>query len=149
MERRPIRQWVLRITAYADRLLSDVDKLEWPEGIKEMQRNWIGRSEGVEFSMRKSDNPEASLSVYTTRIDTVYGMTYAVMAPDHPDVSVWMSDSERSACEAYISAAKSKSDLDRTESKEKTGVFTGSYAINPFSKEKIPVYIGDYVLGSY
>lgn len=340
VERRPIRQWVLRITDYAERLLADVDKLEWPEGIKEMQRNWIGKSEGVEFSMRKAveDKPVAlilhgwegkaesnwfmstkksleeigyevivpnlpnpntpnlneqltylaqfktrltdqsviighslggqlaakfietldnkintlilvaptypgvaddmgitdrilnenekafipytqqgvdfekvsqntrfqhlhisqndpyialnavkeyyrnipelrvttyenkghfnedsgvtrlpeiidgimhSLSVYTTRIDTVYGMTYAVMASDHPQVHAWIAPSELAACEQYIAESKSKSDLDRTESKEKTGVFTGSYVINPFNNEKIPVYIGDYVLGSY
>jgi leucyl-tRNA synthetase len=149
VERRPIRQWVLKITAYADRLLKDVDKLEWPEGIKEMQRHWIGRSEGVEFSMKKSNDPSVTLSVYTTRVDTVYGMTYAVIATDYPNVNDWIEKSEREACENYIFASKSKSDLDRTESKEKTGVFTGSYAVNPFNGEKIPVYIGDYVLGSY
>ncbi len=149
VERRPIRQWVLKITAYADRLLKDVDKLEWPEGIKEMQRNWIGRSEGVEFSMKKVGDPSKSLSVYTTRIDTVYGMTYAVIAADHKDVSEWISESERAACEAYIAASKSKSDVERTESKEKTGVFSGSKVVNPFGGEEIPVYIGDYVLGSY
>lgn len=149
VERRPIRQWVLKITAYADRLLADIDKLEWPEGIKEMQRNWIGRSEGVEFFMKKADDAEKILSVYTTRIDTVYGMTYAVMAPDHKDVAEWIANEKRAECEAYVVASKFKSDLDRTESKDKTGVFTGSYAVNPFNGEEIPVYIGDYVLGSY
>lgn len=149
VERRRLRQWVLKITAYADRLLADVDKLAWPEGIKEMQRNWIGKSEGVEFSMKNAEDDSKSLSVYTTRIDTVYGMTYAVIAADHKDVGDWITDSERVACEAYVAASKSKSDVERTESKEKTGVFSGSYVINPFNGEKIPVYIGDYVLGSY
>ncbi|MFB0964497.1 MAG: leucine--tRNA ligase [Patescibacteria group bacterium] len=149
VERRKLRQWVLKITAYADRLLADVDKLAWPEGIKEMQRNWIGKSEGVEFSMKKVGDGSKSLSVYTTRIDTVYGMTYAVIAADHKDVGEWISDSERAACEAYVAASKSKSDVERTESKEKTGVFSGSYVTNPFNGEEIPVYIGDYVLGSY
>lgn len=149
VERRKLRQWVLKITAYADRLLADVDKLAWPEGIKEMQRNWIGKSEGVEFSMKNAEDDSKSLSVYTTRIDTVYGMTYAVIAADHKDVGDWITDSERVACEAYVAASKSKSDVERTESKEKTGVFSGSYVINPFNGEKIPVYIGDYVLGSY
>lgn len=149
VERRKLRQWVLKITAYADRLLTDVDQLAWPEGIKEMQRNWIGKSEGVEFSMKKVGDESQSLSVYTTRIDTVYGMTYAVIAADHANVGEWISDSERAACEAYVAASKSKSDVERTESKEKTGVFSGSYVTNPFNGEKIPVYIGDYVLGSY
>lgn len=149
VERRKLRQWVLKITAYADRLLADVDKLAWPEGIKEMQRNWIGKSEGVEFSMKKVGDESKSLSVYTTRIDTVYGMTYAVIAADYKDVGDWIADSERAACEAYVAASKSKSDVERTESKEKTGVFSGSKVINPFNGEEIPVYIGDYVLGSY
>lgn len=149
VERRKLRQWVLKITAYADRLLADVDKLAWPEGIKEMQRNWIGKSEGVEFSMKKVGDESKSLAVYTTRVDTVYGMTYAVIAADHKDVGDWIADSELSACEAYVAASKSKSDVERTESKEKTGVYSGSKVINPFNGEEIPVYIGDYVLGSY
>lgn len=149
VERRKLRQWVLKITAYADRLLKDVDKLSWPEGIKEMQRNWIGKSEGVEFSMKKVGDESKSLAVYTTRVDTVYGMTYAVIAADHKDVGDWIADSERGACEAYVAASKSKSDVERTESKEKTGVYSGSKVINPFNGEEIPVYIGDYVLGSY
>lgn len=149
VERRKLRQWVLRITAYADRLLSDVDKLGWPEGIKEMQRNWIGKSEGVEFSMKKVGDGSKSLSVYTTRIDTVFGMTYAVIAADHPELGDWVADSQRSAVDAYVAASKSKSDVERTESKEKTGVFSGSSVTNPFNGESIPVYVGDYVLGSY
>ncbi len=106
VERRPIRQWVLRITDYADRLLSDLDGLDWPEGIKEMQRNWIGRSEGCEFRMQKSDDTTKSISVYTTRVDTVYGMTYAVLAPDHPQVQDFIIESERVTCEQYIERAK-------------------------------------------
>lgn len=146
VERRKLRQWVLKITAYADRLLKDVDQLAWPEGIKEMQRNWIGKSEGVEFSMKKADDESVTLSVYTTRVDTVHGMTYAVIAADHKDVDVWITDSERASCEAYVAASKSKSDVERTESKEKTGVFSGSYVVNPFNGETIPVWISDYVL---
>lgn len=106
VERRPIRQWVLRITEYADRLLSDMDTLDWPEGIKEMQRNWIGRSEGCEFEMKKSDDSTKSISVYTTRIDTVYGMTYAVLAPDHPQVQDFITTDQRIACEVYIEQTK-------------------------------------------
>lgn len=150
VERRPIRQWVLRITQYADRLLEDLDGLDWPEGIKEMQRNWIGKSEGCEFEMKKSDDATKSIRVYTTRVDTVYGMTYAVLAPDHPHVDDFITDEQRSACEVYIADAKSKSDQDRTaDNKEKTGVFTGSYVINPYNSESVPLWIADYVLGHY
>ena len=150
VERRKIRQWVLKITEYADRLLSDIDTLDWPESIKEMQRNWIGKSEGVEFDLQKADDDTQKISVYTTRIDTVYGMTYVVLAADHKGVNDWITPEQKSPCEAYISVAKSKSDQDRTnEGKEKTGVFTGSFAINPFNGEKVPVWVADYVLGSY
>ena len=150
VERRKIRQWVLAITKYADRLLSDIDTLDWPEGIKEMQRNWIGKSEGAQFDLLKSDDPTKKISVYTTRIDTVFGMTYAVIAPDFSGVQDFIHDSQRDRCEIYIDAARAKSDLDRTGlSKEKTGVFTGSHVINPFTNEEIPVYISDFVLGNY
>ncbi len=150
VERRPIRQWVLRITDYADRLLSDLDTLDWPEGIKEMQRNWIGRSEGCEFRMQKSDDTTKSISVYTTRIDTVYGMTYAVLAPDHLQVQDFITESERVTCEQYIEQARWQSDQDRTnEGKEKTGVWTGSSVINPYNGEPVPLWIADYVLGTY
>ena len=237
VERRPIRQWVLRITKYADRLASDVEKLDWPEGIKQMQRNWIGRSEGVEFAFSRDfshfseamrafggqilldlsnewflgdwgggpgpgrrlawrilggllmdgrikeacdaypdvvpnavalacehgyEGAEAILlkqygvvgnpflSVYTTRVDTVYGVTYVVIAPDHKDVAQFVTADQKAACDAYIKAAAGKSDQDRTQGdKEKTGVFSGSYVINPFNGEKVPVWIGDYVLGNY
>ncbi len=169
VEKKKIRQWVLAITKYADRLAADVDKLDWPEGIKDMQRNWIGRSEGTQFKMFKYNPPAFShttgtsfgrpldkgdssgefIEVYTTRIDTVFGMTYAVMAPDHKDVRDFITESEKEACLNYIEIAKNKSDQDRTGSKEKTWVFTGTYVINPFNSEKIPVYIWDYVLGNY
>lgn len=150
VERRAIRQWVLKITEYADRLISDLDGLDWPEGIKEMQRGWIGKSEGCEFRLAKSDNESVSLAVYTTRIDTVYGMSYVVIAPDHRDVEHYITSEHRGACESYIHSVASKSDQDRTnESSEKTGVFTGSYVINPYNGEKVPVWIADYVLGHY
>ena len=150
VERRKLRQWVLAITKYADRLLEDIDGVDWPEGIKDQQRNWIGKSIGCQFSLPKVGNPEKQLSVYTTRIDTVFGMTYAVIAPDFSGVDDFITDAERARCQAYIDASKAKSDLERTGLvKEKTGVFTGSYVINPFTQEEIPVYIGDFVLGSY
>ncbi len=150
VERRPIRQWVLRITKYADRLASDVEKLDWPEGIKQMQRNWIGRSEGVEFAFDKVGDPSVKLKVYTTRVDTAYGVTYVVIAPDHKDVAQFVTGDQKAACDAYIKAAAGKSDQDRTQGdKEKTGVFSGSYVVNPFNGEKVPVYLGDYVLGNY
>jgi len=115
-----------------------------------MQRNWIGRSEGCEFEMKKSDDTTKSIRVYTTRIDTVYGMTYAVLAPDHPSVADFITPDQRAVCEKYILDAKAKSDQDRTaENKEKTGVFTGSYVINPYNGESVPLWIADYVLGSY
>lgn len=150
VERRKIRQWVLKITEYAERLLSDIDRLDWPESIKDMQRNWIGKSEGVEFDLKKVGDNTQKLSVYTTRIDTVYGMTYVVLAADHKDVANWITPEYQAKCEKYIADSKAKSDQERTnEGKEKTGVFTGSYVVNPFNGEQIPVWIGDYVLGSY
>ncbi len=150
VERRAIRQWVLKITEYADRLISDLDGLDWPEGIKEMQRNWIGKSEGCEFEMRKSDDNTKSISVYTTRVDTVFGMTYAVLAPDHPSVEDFITADHRQKCESYIADVKSKSDLDRTQDGgEKTGVFTGSHVMNPYNGEYVPLWIADYVLGHY
>jgi leucyl-tRNA synthetase len=149
VERRPLRQWMLRITAYADRLLEGLDKLDWPESIKTMQRNWIGRSEGanVTFSMAGSSG---TIEVFTTRPDTLFGATYMVLAPEHPLVQKITTDEHRKSVERYVSQAKLKSDLERTElSKEKTGVFTGAYAVNPVNNEKIPVWISDYILLSY
>ncbi len=150
VEKKKIRQWVLAITKYAERLLKDVDDLDWPEGIKDMQRNWIGKSEGCEFELIKKGDDSKSIRVYTTRIDTVFGMTYAVIAPDHPDVQHFILDKQRSDCEAYIDTASKQSDQDRTaDDKEKTGVFTGSYVVNPYNGEEVPLWIADYVLGSY
>ena len=150
VEKKKIRQWVLAITKYADRLLNDVDKLDWPEGIKDMQRNRIWKSEGCEFEMKKSDDETKSIRVYTTRIDTVFGMTYAVLAPDHKDIDNFISSEEKEACLKYIEKSKKKPDQDRiSDNKEKTWVFTWSYVINPFNAEKVPLWIADYVLGNY
>ncbi|MBM7660467.1 leucyl-tRNA synthetase [Bacillus mesophilus] len=149
VERRPMRQWILRITEYADRLLEDLEELDWPESLKDMQRNWIGRSEGatVHFDI---EGFEEGFSVFTTRPDTLFGATYAVLSPEHPFVDKITTAEEKQAVEAYVDKVKSKSDLERTElSKEKTGVFTGAYAVNPINGEKMPIWIADYVLMSY
>ncbi|MFE1625963.1 leucine--tRNA ligase [Brevibacillus reuszeri] len=149
VERRPMRQWVLKITAYAERLLSDLEELDWPESIKEMQRNWIGRSEGAEVTFA-IDGHDQYFTVFTTRPDTLYGATYAVLAPEHKLVDVITVPEQRKAVDAYLEQAKRKSDLERTDlAKEKTGVFTGAYAINPVNGERLPIWIADYVLISY
>lgn len=149
VERRPMKQWMLKITAYADRLLEDLEELDWPESIKDMQRNWIGRSEGAEVNF-KIDQHDASFTVFTTRPDTLFGATYCVLAPEHELVKKITTDEQRAAVEAYLEQIKSKSDLERTDlAKEKTGVFTGAYAINPVNEAKIPIWIADYVLVSY
>lgn len=147
--RKPMRQWMLKITAYAERLLDDLELVDWPESIKEMQRNWIGRSEGsnVIFKIKDSDK---EFTVFTTRPDTLYGATYAVMAPELPLVKEIMSNQQTEVVKAYIDSISLKSDLDRTElAKEKTGVFTGAYAINPVNGKEIPIWIADYVLATY
>ena len=147
--RKPMRQWVLKITEYAERLLADMDELDWPEGIKEMQRNWIGKSEGAEVTFR-IDGTDQSVTVFTTRPDTLFGATYMVLAPENPIVDAITTEDCRRAVEDYRKAAASKSDLDRTGlSTEKTGVFTGAYAVNPVNGDRIPVWIADYVLISY
>lgn len=149
VERRPMKQWMLKITAYADRLLEDLEELDWPESIKEMQRNWIGRSEGAEITFN-IEGHDGTFTVFTTRPDTLFGATYAVLAPEHALVKEITTDSQREAVEKYIDQIKSKSDLERTDlAKEKTGVFTGAYAINPANGEKMPIWIADYVLASY
>ncbi len=149
VSRRPMRQWLLRITAYADRLLEDLKLVDWTESIKEMQRNWIGRSEGAEVKFQIS-NSESQITVFTTRPDTLFGATYMVLAPEHPLVEKVTTDAQRAAVNAYREAAAKKSELDRTNlAKEKTGVFTGAYAINPVNSEKIPIWIADYVMISY
>ncbi|CAI9086826.1 OLC1v1020743C1 [Oldenlandia corymbosa var. corymbosa] len=152
--RKPMRQWMLRITAYADSLLEDLDDLDWPDSIKEMQRNWIGRSEGaeVDFDVIIADGQQSSekITVYTTRPDTIFGATYLVLAPEHKLVSSIISEAQRKHVEEYVELAARKSDLERTElQKEKTGVFTGCYARNPVNGEAVPIWIADYVLGSY
>ncbi|RME75961.1 MAG: leucine--tRNA ligase [Planctomycetota bacterium] len=149
VERRLMRQWMLRITAYADRLLEDLDELDWPEGVKEMQRNWIGRSVGAEVRFRVADT-DRSFEIFTTRPDTLFGATYCVLAPEHPLVAEITSDEQREAVERYVEQARHKSDLQRTDlAKDKTGVFTGAYAINPVNEQKIPIWVADYVLMSY
>ena len=150
VERRPVRQWVLRITAYAERLLAGLKDLDWPDSTKRMQEAWIGRSEGSEVDFDIADLPGERLRVFTTRVDTLYGATYMVVAPEHALVPRLTKPEQQAAVDAYIKAAASKSDLERTElAKDKTGVFSGSYAINPASGEKIPIWIADYVLASY
>ena len=147
--RRPLRQWVLRITAYAEALLEGLDDLDWPESTKEMQRNWIGRSEGVELEFPLTDG-SGGIRVFTTRPDTLFGATYMVLAPEHSLVESITTDARRQAVEDYRAAAATKSELERTElQKEKSGVFTGGYAINPVSGEEIPVWVADYVLAGY
>ena len=150
VERRPLRQWMLRITAYADRLMEDLGALDWPESLKEMQRNWIGRSTGatVEFDVQGHENE--SIEVYTTRPDTLFGATYMVLAPEHPLVARITTGGQHAAVEAYRAEAAARSERDRmADAKEKTGVFTGAYAINPVNDEPIPVWVADYVLMGY
>ncbi|WIA22710.1 hypothetical protein OEZ85_001117 [Tetradesmus obliquus] len=155
--RLPMKQWMLRITAYADRLLEDLDELDWADSIKDMQRNWIGRSEGAEVHFKvqpgqgSSLGAEQQLSVYTTRPDTLFGATYMVVAPEHPLLSQGLAAGGQEAAVAeYVQAAMNKSERERSElQKDKTGVFTGSYALNPATGQPIPIWVADYVLGSY
>ena len=147
--RKRIRQWVLKITAYADRLLESLDKVDWPEPIKLMQRNWIGRSEGASVHFSLPGHKE-TLEVYTTRPDTLFGATYMVLSPEHSLVPALTTKECKAAVEAYVQEAARKSDLERTDlAKDKTGVFTGSYALNPVTGKEIPIWISDYVLISY
>ena len=148
--RTPMKQWMLRITKYAESLLEGLDDLDWPENIKELQRNWIGRSEGVEINFSIKDSSEDPIKVYTTRSDTLFGATYMVIAPEHPLVDKIVSEEQKTAVKDYVEVTQKKSDFDRTEvNKDKTGVFTGSYAINPLSKEQMEIWVADYVLISY
>jgi leucyl-tRNA synthetase len=171
VERRPMRQWMLRITAYADRLVKDLDLLQWPESLKEMQRNWIGKSVGAEVDFEvvpagddvkrveanrrdtgdtTEEDEDLTITVFTTRPDTLYGATYMVLAPEHPLVDRITPTSHRETIESYRTMVAGKSDRDRmAETKEKTGVFTGAHAVNPVNDERIPVYIADYVLMGY
>ncbi|GHV32332.1 leucine--tRNA ligase [Spirochaetia bacterium] len=147
--RKRIRQWILKITAYAERLLSDLEGLDWPEPVKLMQRNWIGRSEGANVSFR-IDGPGGAIEIYTTRPDTLFGATYMVLSPEHPLVNTITTPEQKAAVAAYVDAAAKKSDLERTDlAKVKTGVFSGAYAVNPVNGKKIPIWIADYVLISY
>ncbi len=148
--RRPMRQWVLRITEYADRLLSGLDGLDWPESTKEMQRNWIGRSEGAEIEFPIFTSPLDKITVFTTRPDTIFGATYMVLAPEHPLVPRITTREHLDEVDAYLRQTAEKSDLERTElSRDKTGVATGAFAVNPVSGERISVWIADYVLSTY
>ena len=149
VERRPIRQWVLRITDFADKLLEGLTQLDWPDSTKRLQANWIGRSEGASVNFRV-ENSDKLINVFTTRPDTLYGATYMVLAPEHPLVSELTSVDQKEKVQAYIEQAKVKSDLERAElNKDKTGVALGSYAINPINNKPIPIWISDYVLISY
>ncbi len=171
VERRPMRQWMLRITAYADRLVNDLELLEWPESLKEMQRNWIGKSVGaeVDFEVVPPDedvkrveanrgdagdttevDEDLTITVFTTRPDTLYGATYMVLAPEHPLVDRITPTSHRETIESYRTMVAGKSDRDRmADTKDKSGVFTGAYAVNPVNDERLPIYIADYVLMGY
>ncbi len=155
VERRPLRQWMLKITEYAERLLKDLEELDWPESIKAMQRNWIGKSEGalIRFcieGIHENENGKTVLEAFTTRPDTLWGCTYMVLSPEHPQLEKLISNEQRNAVETYVYESARRSDLERAELlKEKTGVFTGSYAINPVTKLRIPLWISDYVLMGY
>ncbi|MEG0438425.1 MAG: leucine--tRNA ligase [Solibacillus sp.] len=147
--RRPMRQWVLRITKYADRLIDDLVDVDWPESIKDMQRNWIGRSEGAQVKFTIADT-DKDFEVFTTRPDTLFGATYCVLAPEHKLVAEITSADQKAAVEAYLEKVALKSDLERTDlAKEKTGVFTGAYAVNPINGKQVPIWIADYVLATY
>ena len=148
--RLPLKQWMLRITHYAERLLEDLEDLDWPEPIKKMQRDWIGRSEGARVLFRLEGNDEAELEVFTTRADTLFGATYMVVAPEHPLVEEISSEAHKADVDAYIEKTRRRSERDRmADQGEKSGVFTGAYAINPVNHERLPIWIADYVLAGY
>eukprot|EP00546_Thalassionema_frauenfeldii_P011993 CAMPEP_0178912178 /NCGR_PEP_ID=MMETSP0786-20121207/10112_1 /TAXON_ID=186022 /ORGANISM="Thalassionema frauenfeldii, Strain CCMP 1798" /LENGTH=864 /DNA_ID=CAMNT_0020584719 /DNA_START=215 /DNA_END=2809 /DNA_ORIENTATION=+ len=149
VQRLPLRQWVLKITEYADRLEAGLDGLQWPSGTMTAQQQWIGKSEGCQIDFAVDGANDKIITVFTTRADTVMGVTYVTLAPEHELVLDVTSDEQRECVENYVKETSSRSDLDRTSSKEKTGVFTGGYALHPFTGEKVPIWVGDYVLGSY
>jgi leucyl-tRNA synthetase len=155
VQRRDLEQWFFKITDYAEELLNDIDPLEWPERVKTMQRNWIGRSEGVEFDLALEEDPSRALRVFTTRPDTGFGVTYAVVAPEHPMLLDLVTDHERESVTRLVERARDASELERTASSdagaglEKRGAFTGSFVVNPFTQQSVPVYVADYVLGTY
>jgi len=149
VERRPMRQWMLKITAYADKLLDGLDDLDWPDSIKEMQRNWIGRSEGAEVDFTVDGTGDV-FRIFTTRVDTLFGVTFMVLAPEHPLVQKITTEDRVKSVGEYVARARSMSDIDRTDAtREKTGVFTGAYAVNPVSGDKVPIWVADYVLSTY
>lgn len=150
--KRDLEQWFFRITAYADQLLEALEGLEWPERVKVMQRNWIGRSEGAEFTLPVQGHDGEGLRVFTTRPDTAFGMTFAVLAPEHPLVPVITSDEQRAEVEAFVERVRNESDIERQSSEsplDKRGIFTGAYAINPFNSQPVPIFLADYVLMTY
>jgi leucyl-tRNA synthetase len=149
VERRALRQWVLKITEYADRLLKDLELIDWPENLKKQQQNWIGRSEGAIINFVERDQRKV-IQVFTTRVDTIFGVTYLVLAPEHPLVDQITHEHQRKRVQEYQKLALQKSDLSRTDlNKDKTGVFTGAYALHPMTQEPIPIWIADYVLANY
>ncbi|MFI4859389.1 MAG: class I tRNA ligase family protein, partial [Phycisphaerales bacterium JB063] len=147
--KRPLKQWMLRITAYCDRLIDDLDHVAWPENIKLLQRNWIGKSTGAEVDFAIADRDE-SIRVFTTRPDTLFGATYMVLAPEHPLATAITTPEQRAAVDAYLKQAGEKTNVERQQdAKEKTGVFTGGYAVNPVNGQKVPVWVADYVMMGY
>lgn len=149
VEKKKMKQWFFKITEYADELLEDIDNLEWPEKIKTMQRNWIGRSVGAEIDFSLAESNSRNIKVFTTHPDTIMGATFLVVAPEYPNLDFLLTDGTRDKVYEYKAAALKKSEIERQENKEKTGVFTGSYAINPATKDKVPIYVADYVLAGY
>lgn len=149
VKRLPLRQWILKITDYADRLEAGLDGLDWPSGTMTSQQQWIGKSEGCNADFEVDGLDGEKITVFTTRADTLMGVTYVTLAPEHPLVSAVTTEEQRAEVDEYVEKTSSRSDLDRTSAKEKTGVFTGGYAIHPISGEKVPIWVGDYVLGSY
>src|SRR2546423_6290221 len=150
--KRDLEQWFFAITNYADELLEELDNVDWPERVKTMQRNWIGRSEGAEFDLAVQDHPEHKIRVFTTRPDTSLGMTYVVLAPEHPLVTEITTADQQDAVKTFVERVKQESDIERQSTEgalSKRGVFTGSYALNPFTNQPVPIYLADYVLMSY
>ncbi len=148
VEKKKMKQWFFKITAYADELLDSIDEVEWPEKIKTMQKNWIGRSEGAEVDFQIAGKDD-KITVFTTRPDTLFGATFMVLAPEHPMISELVTKDTAEKVKQYCQDALKKSEIERQENKEKTGVFTGSYAINPASGQEIPIWVADYVLSGY
>jgi leucyl-tRNA synthetase len=152
VSKRDLEQWFLRITSYAEELLADLEALEWPDRVKVMQRNWIGKSEGAQFRLAIDGREGQSIEVFTTRPDTSFGMTYVVLAPEHPLVADIVTDDRRAEINAFIESVSRRTDIERQSTEgaaEKRGVFTGAHALNPFNGERVPIYLADYVLMGY